>query len=755
APAAAPAADAAAASAANPRNTKPTHSWRSERAWQLEAPKGGPFRRETSNGHTSPEAPLPGTTEGGDLTNGETEDPPPGEPPGGWQETHDNAVSGHDSQGSPEAASAADADRSRSFASAEHVDINGIPVERSEMEGPRRFVSDDLSRLWLVYRNSRAGAGQWRAEVSAAQEGSPFGLDASHGFVTHRHTVAGMEAGISEAVWGLEGGQKLVRYCSDAEGFLGVPQLGPQQQRLSSAFRAATSADFFMAPPKKPRTVEAKLRSLLQRLEAESHSDIVSDIPAATVGKAAGGLYSGGPEEEARESRRWGLPWRILSLLGQILLAGCRCWLLPTLTSPAGLLAILARTLAWCGVWLWATTYMERAPGMKGLLNWSFTALPHTYSVVEALFVWMVTGDYCVGLITASSPLNFVLSPHSIIDIVTLPISAMVIRLFVSDPKAQNYPWLLGLGWLRFLRLLRTETVLGTCFPTLSLVSLRVVSIGVSWLMIVLTFAGGIFILEAPDVEANYMSVFDLCFYAVVTVMTVGYGDFAPRTPAGRGLAMCVIVSAFAYLPGEIQRLMEALREPCTSYGTIPTQDEDYLCILGPIQPQQLTAFCFEVGRAFPGSASALLFITPLPVPAYVEACQKAFKHSGVRICIKGGARGALLPSAIRAACTEARAVFVFSNSRPYSITGALPQAFGGRKSAEGPLLAPGSGESGGAAQAVLASCPLSAAGSSSRSSRGESHGECLHLDDEAGKTCSITRGAQVTPSTAWSSQRV
>ncbi|KAL8425904.1 hypothetical protein ACSSS7_008281 [Eimeria intestinalis] len=581
-------------------------------------------------------------------------------------------------------------------------------------DGVRRYVSDDVSRLWLVYRNSRARAGLWRSETgaaaaAAAAAGIPLGCsgDTEGRASQHRHTVdLSSRMREQQPKWGWVQGEvmpprsnrQLLRYSSEAETLpLRQQQQGQQQQpyfyqQAGALLRAATSIDLYVSPPQAPRSLEDRLRLLLQRLESDNFCENLADLAAvpSTVGGGVGG------EEDEGDSTVC-LCARICLLLGQIAIAVCRFWLLPALTSPAALLAILARTLAWCAIWLWATTYMQRPGGahVKGLLNWSFEELPPSYSVVEAVFVWMVSLDYCVGLLASDSCVSFLLSPHSLIDLITLPVSAYFIRLVFPDPRAHSYPWLLGLGWLRFLRLLRTETVLRTCFPTLSLVSLRVVSIGVSWLMIVLTFAGGIFILEAPDVQANYLSVFDLCFYAVVTVMTVGYGDFAPQTAAGRGLAMCVIVSAFAYLPGEIQRLMEALREPRSLLGTVPTQDEDYLCIVGPIQPSQLSAFCFEVGRSFPGSATALLCITPLPVAAYAEACQVAFKNSGVRVCIKGGARGSLLPSAIRSACADARAVFVFSNSKPYSTTGAPPLgSLGSRPSAEGPLLAAGSGES-------------------------------------------------------------
>ena len=591
-------------------------------------------------------------------------------------------------------------------------------AEGDEYLLPRRFISDDISRFWLQYKSNAARGSLWRSENPAAAAAAAAAAATGWGYAggmspaLRQRYPGSFLRGYSNSAWGPPGGPRgLQRYCSEAEAAgAWCQQQQQQQQHMSSALLFAATTLNLYGDEESPAGVEGRLRDLLQRLEGGARSEGLGLIDAGgllscgvqTAG--GGGVGVGGSAEEKENEGGVGCIlkcWRVFCLLLQLLGAVARLWMLPALTSPAALLAVLARTLAWCGVWLWATTYMERPTDAKGLLNWSFTSLPASYDLVEALFVWMVSWDYCLGLLAAESPLRYILSPHALIDLITLPVSAYVIRLLVGDPRAHAYPWLLGLGWLRFLRLLRTEGVLATCFPTLSLVCLRVVSIGVSWLMIVLTFAGGIFILEAPDPAANYISVFDLCFYAVVTVMTVGYGDFAPRTAAGRGLAMCVIVSAFAYLPGEIQRLMEALREPRTSYGAAPTQDEDYICILGPIQPQQLSAFCFEVGRVFPGSSAALLVISPLPIAAYVDACQQALKYSGLRICIRGGPKGAALPSAIRSACAEARAVFVFSNSRPYSLTGLSGSSSSSSssssrnpKTAEGPLLSAGSGES-------------------------------------------------------------
>ncbi|EPR64522.1 ion channel protein [Toxoplasma gondii GT1] len=364
----------------------------------------------------------------------------------------------------------------------------------------------------------------------------------------------------------------------------------------------------------------------------------------------------------------------------------------PAVGSSAFLLAVLLRTMAWCAVWVWASTLMTREPENKDLFAWEFDRLPQAYYLVESTFLWMVTFDYCAGLFNAPRKLQFVLSPYSIVDLLTMPMTSFIVNCFVDDQQLglaapdgpwaadgseyaapakrhsqlhaathDQFPWLLLFGWLRFLRLVKTEHVLSRCFPHLSVVKLRILSIVVSWLMIVLTFAGGMFVLEAPEPHINYTNVYDFCFYAIVTVMTVGYGDFVPRSAAGRALAIITIISTFAFLPGEVQRLMEALREPRTMVGSPPAPGDDYLCMVGPIQPRQLAVICREIARAFPGSVQAILVITPLPVSAYDDIC-----FFSLSVCIRGGVRGEPLPSNIRSYCSNARAVFIFSNTRAY-----------------------------------------------------------------------------------------
>ncbi|KAJ3072540.1 spermatogenesis-associated protein 20 [Podochytrium sp. JEL0797] len=58
----------------------------------------------------------------------------------------------------------------------------------------------------------------------------------------------------------------------------------------------------------------------------------------------------------------------------------------------------------------------------------------------------------------------------------------------------------------------------------------------------------------------NY-TIFDACYFVVVTMSTVGYGDIAPTTTAGRVIVVCLILTALIVLPQLINGLVEAMAD--------------------------------------------------------------------------------------------------------------------------------------------------------------------------------------------------
>ncbi|USH02095.1 potassium channel family protein [Grimontia kaedaensis] len=80
--------------------------------------------------------------------------------------------------------------------------------------------------------------------------------------------------------------------------------------------------------------------------------------------------------------------------------------------------------------------------------------------------------------------------------------------------------------------------------------------------VLVSTGSAAVFAFESPAIEANITSLTDAIWWVFVTISTVGYGDYYPVTPAGRAVAVIVIMCGVGIF-GAITGLV-------TSYVTKP-----------------------------------------------------------------------------------------------------------------------------------------------------------------------------------------
>lgn len=105
------------------------------------------------------------------------------------------------------------------------------------------------------------------------------------------------------------------------------------------------------------------------------------------------------------------------------------------------------------------------------------------------------------------------------------------------------------------------------------------------WISLILFFGllYAIVIFEKGDPDANIKTIYDVLWYTVVTLTTVGYGDFYPVTPVGKILGLFIILSSLGllgYLIGsvtnKIRDYMEKKKE-----GFYGTSFADHFVIIG------------------------------------------------------------------------------------------------------------------------------------------------------------------------------
>ncbi len=177
-------------------------------------------------------------------------------------------------------------------------------------------------------------------------------------------------------------------------------------------------------------------------------------------------------------------------------------------------------------------------------------------------------------------------------------------------------------------------------------------------LMVLIIIVMAISILEFSTNE-NLRSLVDIFYWAVVTVMTVGYGDITPRTDAGRLLTVFVIligVVLVSFLTATIASILTATRiREGRGLERIDTQDHIIICgfnrnIVGVIQ---------SIRTAAGGSVPTVVLINDHPESVIAEVVDQ-FPGMPIRFVtgdytLEGTLR--------RAAVTKAAAVLILAEA--------------------------------------------------------------------------------------------
>lgn len=245
------------------------------------------------------------------------------------------------------------------------------------------------------------------------------------------------------------------------------------------------------------------------------------------------------------------------------------------------ILAILASVLA---VMLESVSSIrDQHGGILRAVEWAFTIV---------FTIEYVTRLWCVG-----RPGTYARSALGVIDLVAILPTYVSVLL----PGGQVLAVVRILRVLRVFRILKLAHYSGEA--SVLLAALRAsrykITVFVFAVMTIVAIVGSLmFLIEGP--EGGFTSIPRGVYWAVVTLTTVGYGDIAPQSPLGQGLATIVMVMgygiiavptgivtaeiAFASRPSEGRRLCAG----CSRHG----HDAD-------------AVFCKWCGESIVGSAGA------------------------------------------------------------------------------------------------------------------------------------------------------
>ena len=144
---------------------------------------------------------------------------------------------------------------------------------------------------------------------------------------------------------------------------------------------------------------------------------------------------------------------------------------------------------------------------------------------------------------------EYVLSPTAIIDLLAImPFfhEFRLLRIFIL---------------FRVLKLFRYAKSLRRLISILASKKFEIFTLIVFTLIMITVSSVLIYMMEANNPESRINTLFDAVYWSVVTIFTVGYGDFVPVTHGGRIVAMMIIVSGIAVISFATSIVVSAFTE--------------------------------------------------------------------------------------------------------------------------------------------------------------------------------------------------
>jgi voltage-gated potassium channel len=163
----------------------------------------------------------------------------------------------------------------------------------------------------------------------------------------------------------------------------------------------------------------------------------------------------------------------------------------------------------------------------------------------EWIFTILFTIEYVARLWSVNKPWKYATSFFGIIDL--LSILPNYIGLFISG--AQAFMVLRSIRLLRVFRVFKLARFLGEASHLSQALRASRAKI--------IVFVGGVFILVVilgtlmyiiEGGENGFTSIPKSIYWAVVTLTTVGYGDIAPSSPLGQGLATLIMILGYGII---------------------------------------------------------------------------------------------------------------------------------------------------------------------------------------------------------------
>jgi len=167
------------------------------------------------------------------------------------------------------------------------------------------------------------------------------------------------------------------------------------------------------------------------------------------------------------------------------------------------------------------------------------------FYVLEWFFTIIFTLEYILRLISIRSPVKYMVSFFGVVDILSI-LPTYLSMFFVGAQSMLVIRILRVLRIFRILKLVHYSEQMQTLTRAVRNSRHKLFVFFFFILTVLVIFGSIMYLIEGP--ENGFTSIPHGIYWAVVTLTTVGYGDIAPQTVLGRGVASFIMLTGFSII---------------------------------------------------------------------------------------------------------------------------------------------------------------------------------------------------------------
>lgn len=178
----------------------------------------------------------------------------------------------------------------------------------------------------------------------------------------------------------------------------------------------------------------------------------------------------------------------------------------------------------------------------------------YKFTVFEWTLTLLFTAEYALRIVCVKKPFGYIFSFFGIVDL--LAILPTYVGVVIQNPNASRLAVVRALRLLRVFRVFRLGWFVSEASALRQAVyqSRAKIVVFVFTVLIMVTLAGTLMYLiehdpgSSEDGVAEFDSIPDGIYWAIVTMTTVGYGDLVPKTTLGKVVSAVLILVGYSLI---------------------------------------------------------------------------------------------------------------------------------------------------------------------------------------------------------------